>query len=111
MEWLTPEQALAQNFKVRGSPTPQYLEFPANVDQLASQIPTPAYFDEIGIVPSPSYQWFARIGERPIIVEQEKEGVIPGGRAFIHTNISRRRTSWEIGRRCWILRNYPAQSI
>jgi len=85
MEWLSLEQALAQGFQVRGDP-PQYLELPAELDRLASQIPTPAHFEQIGIAPSPSYQWFARIGERAIIVEREKPAINPEGRVFVYTN-------------------------
>lgn len=76
---------MLQKLEVRGAP-PQCLEFHADLAELASHIPTPAHFEELGIVPSPTWQWFARIGDRMIIVEQEKETHTADERVFVHTS-------------------------
>lgn len=75
---------MAQKLEVRGAP-PQCLEFHADLAELASHIPTPAHFEEMGIVPSPAWQWFARIHDRAIILEQEKE-IHTVERVFVHTS-------------------------
>ncbi len=89
MQWLTFEDANDQRFQVRGTPAPQMIEIAADLQRLSNKIPIPGYYLEEGNVPSPSYQWHAWIGHRPIILECEAK--LPGnapGRVFIHTRCS-----------------------
>lgn len=90
MEWLTLEEATAQNFRVRGSP-PQYLEFPADLKRLPAEIPTAPHFEKSGLIPGPSYQWYGRSGDRLLILECEQEPQGNEGRAFVHTSYLQRQ--------------------
>ena len=69
MRWLTFDQSIAQGIKVCGNP-PQYLEFPVDGNALTGEIPAEAHFEKEGIAPGPSFQWYAWIGERPLIIER-----------------------------------------
>lgn len=84
MEWLTLEKAIAQNFRVHGSP-PQYLEFPADLKRLSAEIPITGHFEEAGLIPGPSYQWYARSGHRSLILECEQDPQADYERIFLHT--------------------------
>jgi hypothetical protein len=90
MEWLTLENAIAENFRVHGAP-PQYLEFPADMKRLFAEIPTAPHFEEPGLIPGPSYQWYGRSGDRPLILECEQEPHDNHGRAFVHTSYLQRQ--------------------
>ena len=90
MHWLTLENAITQHFRVHGSP-PQYLEFPADVTQLFADIPTTPHFEEPGLIPGPSYQWYGRSGDRPLILECEREPHGNQERAFLHTSYLQRQ--------------------
>jgi len=85
MKWLTFDNLTVHKFQIRGSP-PQYLEFPAELHHLAAQIPTPPHFEESGLIPGPSYQWYGRTNDRPLIVEREKEIDDNNQRVFVHTS-------------------------
>lgn len=85
MEWLTFNEALARKLTIRGSP-PQYLEFPADLTGLAVEIPTRPEFQDAGAIAGPSYQWYARVGDRPLIIEREKEIQDKNERIFVHTS-------------------------
>ena len=90
MEWLTLEKAIAQNFQVHGSP-PQYLEFPADIKKLSAEIPTIARAEEAGLIPGPSYQWYAQCGDRWLILECEQDPQSSSTRAFLHTSYLQRQ--------------------
>lgn len=85
MEWFTLNEVIAQKFQVRGSP-PQYLEFSANLRHLMEQIPNPPNFEESGFISGPSYQWYGRMNDRPLIVECEKDIEDNNQSVFIHTS-------------------------
>ncbi len=77
---------MISNSKSAGKPAPQIIEIAADLRRLSNEIPIPGHYLEEGDVPSPSYQWYAWIGHRPIILEREAQlpGDVPG-RVFIHT--------------------------
>jgi len=85
MLWMTQAEAIAQHFQVCGSPVPQEIEFPADLQKLSAQIPVPARFEQQGIVPAPTYQWYGMIGTRPLILGYEKDRPA-GERVFIYTS-------------------------
>jgi hypothetical protein len=86
MLWLTRADADAQNFQVRGSPTPQMIEFPADLNKLGTQIPVSPHFEQEGFIPSASYQWYGWINKRPVILEREKDHLGVPERVFLHTS-------------------------
>lgn len=99
MLWLKRDDANAQNFQVRGSPTPQEIEFPAYCDKLKAQIPLEPYFEQEGFIPGPSYQWYAWIGKRPLILECERRDAGVSHRVFVHTSYlaeQDRRGDWTV---------------
>lgn len=69
MLWLTLDEVNAQNFQVRGSPTPQEIVFPADLDKLKAQIPLDRTLRTRDLYRVHRYQWFAWIGRRPLILE------------------------------------------
>src|SRR5882724_6841083 len=87
MLWLTQDEVIAQGFQVRGSPTPQVVDFPADLENLSAEIPVPPSFEEQGFIPGPSYQWYGRIGNRCVILEREKEELPRvGKRVVVYTS-------------------------
>ncbi len=71
MKWFTLEQAIAENFKVHGSP-PHCIEFPADRAALKLQIPISPHYETNPMLPGPAFQWFAMIRSRPAVIEMEK---------------------------------------
>lgn len=92
MHWMTFEEATERRFQVRGTPVPQQIELLADVKELSNEIEVPGRFMEMGDIPGPSFQWYAWIGDRPIILEREaKVGEGIPERVFIHTSYLERQ--------------------
>jgi hypothetical protein len=109
MQWLTLEEATNQKLQIRGTPVPQMIELPADLKRLTSEMPIPGRFMAMGDIPSPSYQWYAWIGSRPIILECEAsvQADIPG-RVFLHTSYLKqqdRSGDWIVLRELGVLPN------